>query len=434
MKLERPHEQVFLYTLDNGVRVIMDERTTKYMDLTSMCGSFYVGCQDDGEKPGISHFLEHVVAQDSAGYTKERKAAIDKKTGFYSYACTNYAYTRYSISNILPENRALATDVLCKTIFQPCFRPKQIEEERTRIISEIWDAPHREPNYRKNLAKRKVIWNGHALVGPVLAEENEVQAIARNDLLKHYHDQYTLDNLVFSVIGACDHDKVLTTIEKQAEGFQQSNLKQKIAPPTFRSAIEIFPNGHPSNASVEIYFPGLSCAQPYKEWDVYKVLNDQISSDTSSLNRSMLYKAGLYGVQHSHDAIEHMGVDCFTFNTSIDNLGCALDVLADEISKLKVASQYSRKALLNKVRIAKEYKNQDLMEIAADNAISVFRNDAIFRTDAQGLKALAKVARKDVCAMAQRLYSEKPTILIETAEENKNKLPDLEKFALRFVE
>lgn len=208
--------------LDNGIRVVMEN--IPYVNSISVGVFVNTGTKDESKDiNGISHFIEHMVFKGTEKRTaKEIAEAIDNVGGQMN-AFTGSEYTCFYIK-VLDKHLQIAIDILSDMINNPKFSEEDIENEKKVVLEEIkmyLDSP--EDIVFDML--HEIMFKDTPLSFPILGTEDTVSNINRKTLLDYYHNHYTSDNMVISVVGNFEYKEMMSILNYYF--CRNSSLKSK---------------------------------------------------------------------------------------------------------------------------------------------------------------------------------------------------------------
>ena len=163
-------------------------------DIDCISIAFGVGSRNEiicKDKQGISHFLEHMVFNGSANYTKDE---INEKTSFmggHINAATSNLYTNYYCSCIKDYTED-AIKILLDIVFKPTLSKEHTEKERSIILKEYdqcYDDENKIVFY--NMMKNSC---DDALCMIPLGTKEGINSITHEDLAEYHKKFYTLNN------------------------------------------------------------------------------------------------------------------------------------------------------------------------------------------------------------------------------------------------
>lgn len=220
-------------TLSNGLRIV----TEHIESVKSVSVGIWVktGGRNETEKQaGITHFLEHMLFKGTDSRSSYDIALSMESVGGYLNAFTSSEYTCYYARCVNTQiDRAL--DVLSDMVLHPSFPEEEVEKEKKVVIEEMKmyrDSPD-DFLFEEFNAK---IFEGHELGRPVLGYEESVSAFSRQDLYDYMRDRYFPGNLLISVAGNVEHDKVVEIVEEYFEKLEAKDANEEEQPlPEFKN-------------------------------------------------------------------------------------------------------------------------------------------------------------------------------------------------------
>ena len=220
------HGQVTATRLRNGLEVRLKEVHTA--PLISSWIWYRVGSRN--ERPGstgISHWVEHMQFKGTPQFPAGVPDRVISRDGGIWNAFTWLDWTAYF--ETMPADRIdLALDLEADRMVNSLFEPKEVESERTVIISER-QGHENEPTFRlaEELQAAAYRVNGyhHGVIGDLV----DLQTISREDLYEHYRSHYLPSNAVLSVVGDFKTRSMLDKIRKKF-GALPSDKPQAFTP------------------------------------------------------------------------------------------------------------------------------------------------------------------------------------------------------------
>ncbi len=210
-----------LKQLDNGLKVI----TSKLESTKSVTVLVVVGAgsrYETREIRGLSHFLEHMFFKGAKKYKNaaEVSFAVDSVGGEFN-AFTGKEYAGYYIK-VAANHVELAIDVLSDMICHSKFEQKEIEKERGVIIEE-YNMYQDTPMYQSGWDFENLIIGDQPLGWDQIGLKEVINSVNHDDFVDYKNKLYTSDNLVVSVAGNINEDRVLSLVNKY---FKFKNTKK----------------------------------------------------------------------------------------------------------------------------------------------------------------------------------------------------------------
>ncbi|SFR90734.1 M16 family metallopeptidase [Anaeromicropila populeti] len=288
--------------LSNGIPVLlerMDSLRSVSLGIYVRAGSVY----ETGENNGISHVIEHMIFKSTKNRTSKQLADDMAKTGgnlnaFTEKECTSFYTT--TLEELLPQTIELLGDML----FNGLFLEEEIEKEKGVILEEI-DMYDDSPEDLVHEMLQKVVWKEHPLGFIISGEKKTVSNFTRNDLLQFKENTYTSDQMVISIAGKFQIERVMEELEKHFSHFAKSRQKIEIpaaafCPVTFQRKKDI------EQVYLNLAFEGVSYESDEKY--ILYLLNVILGgSDNSRLFQRLREDKGLTYSIYSYESLYECG-------------------------------------------------------------------------------------------------------------------------------
>jgi predicted Zn-dependent peptidase len=284
------------------------------------------------EKNGISHFLEHMFFKG----TRKRSAKdiafeIDSLGGDLN-AFTSRESTTFYIK-VLDEYLEKGVELLSDIFIYSTFPEEDIEKEKKIIKEEIKMIEDTPDDYIHDLFNQ-TIWGYSGLGQPVLGHRDTVRSFTREDLLSHIRKYYGTKDIVISCAGNFEHEHLLFMLDKNLGSLRRGSEPDRGAPPDFKSKVEVFKKDL-SEAHICLGVKGLS--QTSEERYSLFVLNTILGAGVSSrLFQEIREKRGLaYSIYSFTAPYFDTGVWGICAGVSRKKVREVLEIILKEMNSLK---------------------------------------------------------------------------------------------------
>jgi predicted Zn-dependent peptidase len=197
--------------LENGIRVVSE--TIPHVRSVSLGIWANVGSRDENEdKNGISHFLEHMVFKGTKKRTVRDIAQSLESLGGYLNAFTTKEQTCY-YARVLDAHIGEAMDVLSDIFLHATFREDELEKEKLVVIEELKNAED-DPEDIIHDYLEKAIFPHHSLGFPIIGTEKNLRKFKKTDLISHVAHHYRPSRVVIAAAGKVDHDRLVSLARK----------------------------------------------------------------------------------------------------------------------------------------------------------------------------------------------------------------------------
>ncbi len=283
-------------TLKNGLTVILKE--AHLAPVTTWWVWYRVGSRNEPTGlTGASHWVEHLMFKG----TKQFPAgildrAVSRDGGVWN-AMTWIDWTAY-FETMPADKIELGLRLEADRMANSLFPPKEVESERTVIISER-QGHENEPTFTLGEQVRAAAFTVHGYHHETLGDMADLQTMTRDDLYHHYRTYYAPNNAIAVAVGDFDAKQMLKRIKELYGPIPRGlPLKSFVRPePPQKGERRVNVEGEGETAYLEIVYHAPAANDP----DFYPMVAlDSILAGASSFNAfgggtsnksSRLYKA-----------------------------------------------------------------------------------------------------------------------------------------------
>jgi zinc protease len=166
---------------------------------------------------GISHWVEHLQFK---GTNQFEPGVLDKAISRDGGAWNAFTYLDWTTYlETMPAGKIdLALRLEADRMSNSLFKPKEVEAERTVIISER-QGEENEPLFLLNEEVQAAAFRVHPYHHEVIGDLCDLQTIDRTDLYQHYRNYYTPNNAVVALAGDFDTRQMLERVRELYEAI-----------------------------------------------------------------------------------------------------------------------------------------------------------------------------------------------------------------------
>ncbi|MCS0499296.1 M16 family metallopeptidase [Protaetiibacter mangrovi] len=283
--------------LPSGVRVL----TEQVPGSQSATVGFWVAVGSRDEQPvtyGSTHFLEHLLFKGTPTRSALDIAVAFDAVGGEHNAVTAKEHTCY-YAKVRDRDVEMAVRVLADMFASSLIDPDEFENERGVILEELAMADD-DPGDVAGERFFEAVFGAHPLGRPIGGNPESIGAVDRDAVWTHYRENYGPRDLVITVAGAVEHDRIvgIATSALAAAGWQ---LDVDAAPvPRRDPSSELIERGAPlvivdrplEQVNLYLGVAGLAAADPRRP--ALTVLNSVLGGGMSSrLFQEVREKRGL---------------------------------------------------------------------------------------------------------------------------------------------
>lgn len=240
-------------TLDNGLTVLLRDVHT------APVASFWVWYRVGSGKEhvgitGISHWVEHMLFKGTPKWPKgTADKAISREGGMWNGA-TWYDFTTY-YATLPAEKIELELEIEADRMTGALFDPKEVESERTVIISERQGAEN-DPLFLLSEEVMAAAFRVHPYGHETLGHMCDLQGMTRDDLYRHYRTYYVPNNAVAVAVGDFEPERMLDLIRKHFGSIPAGEIPNSPHPtePAQRGERKVMLEGEGNTAYLTVVF------------------------------------------------------------------------------------------------------------------------------------------------------------------------------------
>ncbi|MEW6482676.1 MAG: pitrilysin family protein [bacterium] len=228
-----------VYTLENGMKVILEERhTTEFVSLQAFvkAGSIY---EDEYIGSGISHLVEHMLFKGTKKRGPQEIAGEIEKEGGRINAFTSFDKTVYKIT-IPSQSMYVAIDILKDILFFPEFPEDELVKEKDVILKEIETRDNSPEDFLLRCLFQEA-FTTHPVRYPIIGYKELFKELKRKDLIAYHKERYIPSNIAISACGDFEERELLDKIKrvfssiprKQEKAISIPNEPRQVSKRTF---------------------------------------------------------------------------------------------------------------------------------------------------------------------------------------------------------
>lgn len=213
---------VVKFELPNGLKVIMSKRSELPVAAVNM--TFHVGSKDEDEdKTGIAHLLEHLMFEDSPNMKRGEFDEILNKNGGDSNAYTSWDMTGYYL--LLPSGKLelgfwLDSDRLSGF----GITEESFEIQRNVVLEEKLQVHDNVPYGSLEEESSKRLFQNSGYRWPVIGYTGNIEKLKFSDMKSFFEKYYKPNNAVLSIVGDIDYSDTEKLVAKYYGGIETGEV------------------------------------------------------------------------------------------------------------------------------------------------------------------------------------------------------------------
>ncbi len=200
------------FTLRNGLKVLVVEdhkAPVITFQVWYRIGSRY----ESIGKTGLSHFLEHMMFKGTPEFGPKTFSNIIQRNGGTDNAFTTKEYTVY-FESISSDRVSIPIELESDRMTNLLLAPKEVSSERNVVMEE---RRMRYDDNPQNLLEEEVTalaFSAHPYRWPVIGWMSDITGLSRDDLYRHYKQNYSPDNAFIVIAGDVNTGTLLPQLDK----------------------------------------------------------------------------------------------------------------------------------------------------------------------------------------------------------------------------
>jgi zinc protease len=289
-------ERVLAATLDNGLRVLLQEDHRS--PIVSFQMWYRVGSRNERRgATGIAHFLEHLMFKGTPTYGQGQFARLVEQNGGQDNAFTTQDVTSYYV-NIAADKIDLVIDLESDRMHNLKLDAKDIASEREVVIEERRTRTEDDPGGFLGEEVSSIAFKNHPYGAPIIGWMEDIKRITPEEIRAFYKTYYMPNNAILVAVGDFKAPEVLAKIRAKFGRIPKG------PPPPPVLAVEPAQNGERrvtvgKQAQLPIVYVGYHVPNQ-KSPDAFAL--EMLSSILSEGRASRLYKRLVYERQLALEA------------------------------------------------------------------------------------------------------------------------------------
>jgi len=225
-----PYAEFEKSIFDNGLEVYSNHWNRPWIKLIAVVHAG--GREDPVARPGLAHFVEHLVGLNIPGWTHDQaKSFFDVAGGEVKFGSTYYSSTIYSF--FVPVERfSEALDIFGLMLLGAKI-VQQVDSERQVIFREFNNFYNFQEQLKWDLIIRESVFRGHRLEtwNRSLGRPEGFLQTTIADLQGFYDQYYVPANLSLIVVGGLSTEQILAEIGQSPFGLRKIGQRNQIPEP-----------------------------------------------------------------------------------------------------------------------------------------------------------------------------------------------------------
>ncbi|GHD14062.1 M16 family metallopeptidase [Tianweitania populi] len=289
--------------------------------------------QDPAGKEGLATLMSGLFDEGAGDLDREAyQDRLDDSGAEISFAS--------STDEIQGSFRAIQEDLdegmklLALSVQKPRFDAEPVERIRSQLLAGI-AARSRDPQEQAKIAWSRAVYGSHPYARQEDGGTQSLTSLTRDDLLAMHKAQFARDNLVVSVVGAIDPEKLKAYLDEVFGALPEHAELREIPQADMKLGQDIKIDYDLPQTSIQLAYPGVSRKDP--GFFAAYLMNEVLGGGTflSRLFEEVREKRGLaYGVGSSLSTRRYSSALAIGTATRADRSGETLDLIRQEVKRM----------------------------------------------------------------------------------------------------
>ena len=322
------------YKLSNGITVLLSQVNTS--DTAAVLVGVNVGSNNETEKEhGIAHFFEHMCIKGTKTKSNKELVELIDSLGLISNAATAKEWTQYYLTGEAEEIDNMI-EINADMFLNSIFPEEELEKEKRVILQEI-SREKDDPMSEGLIGIIKMLFKGTKMEHRALGTTESVQSLSREDFINFLDKHYVSGNVVISISGKFNKEKVLEKLEEVFKDAKKGEHvpQKKITPNKIENSHESLVKESLEQMSITI--GGYSTPPNIKDVYSFEVCNSILGNLEMSSRLFIKVREELGACYYVRSFIMDDINSIFYIGIGIDGkkLEEAMNAIAEECKKMK---------------------------------------------------------------------------------------------------
>ncbi len=341
---------------------------------------------ENRDNMGIHHVIEHMLFKGTEKYSLKDIAEMSDRMGGSLNAFTGKEITQYFLK-AMDEQYDMAFDLLTDIVVNSEFTEEEFVKEKSVIIQELKESEDNPDMYSFELFYEKT-FNENGLGWPIGGIEKVVAGFTRDYAWDLYKKLYVPSNLILTLCGNIELDRVVASAEKAFAGFAEALPSTfEFEKPEAEKGNYLIQKDSIQQGYLLLGLPGISAASADKY--SFMVMNDILGAGMSSrLFQRIREDLGLaYTISTFPDSFCDTGLQIVYGIVEPDRVEDCVKEILKEIGKLRKDGIEERELLRSREHI----KASILLGLESNSAkMRFFTNQELYQEKPMELEQLIR--------------------------------------------
>ncbi len=326
-----------LKNLDNGLKYVIIQN--KKLPLVQVRVIFNGGASLDPQNyQGLTYLTGQMLLKGTTKRTAQQIAEEFEFLGSTINISTNYDYTLVS-TEFLKYNFQDGMNILAEILTSPAFDAKEIDKEKDKLISELKSSLEN-PTFVANQFFNRLLFEGHPYSQSIQGTLKQIDDISARQIRNHYKTYFVPNETTIILYGDVDPQETELIVNNLFSNWQKGKeIKLNNNPIERISDLKLILIDKPGLTQAQIRVGNIGIKQNNPDEIPISIVNTILGDGfTSRLVEEIRVKRSLtYGARSSFQSYRQSGKFLISTFTKNETVGEVIQIILDELKKLKSA-------------------------------------------------------------------------------------------------
>lgn len=393
-------------TLNNGscltVVELKDSPSVTFATIVKS-GPFF----DPKDRPGLSHFLEHLMVKGTKKYPDINLITNILETNGVTTGAFTYQETNLYWAKAENQKLSLIVEILTEQLQNSLFKKEDIALEKNIVIEELNILKDNPSSLIWELWAENV-WQGTPLGRNYIGDTDSINGFTREAVVTFFNNNYLVDDTNFVITGDTSISEAANLLNQNLTNYA-NNKKRKVKTMVFKRKNPI--NIHTqNNVSITAAYGFLTTGAVNGDSIVLELIETLLGSGWGSLLRRNVFQAGLtYSIETYGRHLSDTGYLMSLFTCEKENLNKIIKLINGQL-KVIIGGEFTS----SDIERAKGYlissilfNNEKSDDIACWFAYQEISGHGQVLSPQEKCQLVQKISNKEIIDVAKRYFTDK---------------------------
>lgn len=215
--------EIVRHELSNGLRLLL--WPNQQLPLVTILGVIQAGADHNPKnRAGLASMTARLLEEGTVNFPADKLLAAVENVGSQLSSFSQREISGLALT-CAPENLEGSIQLIAEMLRHPVFPPDRFLLERERTLSDVQSLED-EPHLVAGDLLDALIYRGTPLAFPLIGTEESLQRMHRQDLLRFHERNFSPQNCLLVVVGACQPETVVGGVEERFSDWTNPHFRR----------------------------------------------------------------------------------------------------------------------------------------------------------------------------------------------------------------